>query len=330
MFDWYWQLSPVMRVFGLMMVGTMLLALYNVRTKLVLSNQKFWAGRDAAVATLVMGYCSLMLFVICAFTGGPQVQRGFWVPVVLTGVLNIVIQYANMRSKALEDVSLVSPISSTTPAIVILTSFIILGEFPTPLGWAGIWVMVAGTYILAIQDVWQKLAAREQARAEHRSRLGFWFSIWFAPFIALKSSRGVRWAFLSALVGSVSLNYDGEAARTANIAFGAACVFGITALGNLFFFGGLKQLQGLDMRYATKKTLWLALLFALLHLAINPTYRETIVPYVGTLKRLAIPFTIVLAALPPLRERKSFRQRLVGGTLMAIGATLIGVGMKQK
>lgn len=324
---WWSSLPAVTRVFSLMIVGTFLLAIYNVATKLLLKNREVWTGRDAAATSLIMGYSSLMLFTVCVATGGPQIQSGFWWPVVATGVLNIVIQFANVRSKALEDVSLVSPISSTTPAIVILTSFIILGEFPTPLGWAGIWVMALGTYTLAIQDVWQKLAERERIRQHHRSRLAFWLSVWLAPFIALRSSTGVRWAFLSAMVGSVSLNYDGEVARRANIAFGAGCIFGITALGNLLFFGGVRQMRSLPWGYATKRMIWLALLFALLHLAINPTFRETIVPYIGTLKRLAIPFTIILAALPPLRERKSFWERLAGGILMVIGATMIGLGM---
>ena len=54
----------------------------------------------------------------------------------------------------------------------------------------------------------------------------------------------------------------------------------------------------------------------------NLAFRYDIVPYVATLKRLQIPLTILLARLF-LGERKGFRGRLLGGSLMAGGAACI-------
>lgn len=328
--EWFWNIPVVARVFTMMFVGAFFWALYNVSMKKELNKQDIWKNRDAAITSLVMFSCSIMLFIVAMFTGGPQITSGFWFAMLATGVFNVFIQYASTRSKALEDVSLVAPISSTVPAIVIFTSFIILGEVPTFLGWLGIWVLAIGTYTIQIQDFWKKLSERKEIAKYKKSQLKLWFAVLFAPFLALRRSRGVRWAFGAALLGTISLNYDGVTARTANIAFGTACIFGITALGNLVFFALPRgEFKSLDMRYAIKTTLWPALLFALFHLAINPTYRETIVPYVGTLKRLQIPMTIILAYLM-IDERKNFRQRLIGGALMGVGAALIAIGMARK
>lgn len=326
MYEWLNTIPVVWRVFTLMGIGTFLFAVYNVSTKSIFNKHQGLKNREAALTVLVMGCTSVILFVLCAFTGGPDIHGGFILAVVATGVLNIVIQFANMRSKVLADVSLVSPISSTTPAIVILTSFVILGEFPTVIGWIGIWVLALGTYALSLTDWWNQLA--EQTSVQYRSTLGRWVALWFAPFLALTSNMGVRWALVSALVGSVSLNYDGVVARTAHIAFGAGCVFGITALGNLPLALAQRQFAGFPLRPSIKHVVWLALLFALMHLAMNPAYRETIVPYIGTLKRLSIPMTILLAYLL-IGEKKNFWGRLVGGTIMTIGATLIAFGMQE-
>lgn len=328
--EWFWDIPIVARVFAMMFIGTFFWAVYNVAMKKELNKQDIWKNRDAAIISLVMFLCSIMLFIVAMFTGGPQITSGFWFAMLATGVLNIFIQYANTRSKALEDVSLVTPISSTTPAIVIFTSFIILGEVPTFFGWLGIWIMAIGTYTLQIQEFWKKLSERKEIANYKNSRLKLWFAVLFAPFLALKKSRGVRWAFGASLIGTISMNYDGVTARTAHIAFGSACIFGITALGNFVFFALPRdEFKGLNMRYAIKTTLWPALLFALFHLAINPAYRESIVPYIGTLKRLQVPMTIILAYLI-IGERKNFRERLVGGMLIGIGAALIAIGMAGK
>ena len=57
----------------------------------------------------------------------------------------------------------------------------------------------------------------------------------------------------------------------------------------------------------------------------NSAFRYDIVPYVGTLKRLQIPLTILFAWYF-LGERENFKGRLFGGSLMAVGAIFIALG----
>src|SRR3989344_3480786 len=113
----------------LVVCGAVFAALYNVFTKKTLTPSALewsWKGREALLTTLHMATASLILFGVTLATGGPQIQPGFWFPVITTGILNIGIQYFNMMARSKEDISLVTPISASTPAIVIVTSMMIL------------------------------------------------------------------------------------------------------------------------------------------------------------------------------------------------------------
>lgn len=329
--------------------GAVLHALYNVFTKKVLTKE--WRERTSLLVFLHQGVASIFLFTASFATGGPEIQPGFLFPMLVTGILNIFIMLCNMRARSLEDISLVAPISSTTPAIVIITSIIINGEYPSQLGWVGIWLLVIGTYTLNIQDMKEELLDNkkkaklaEQIGVKGPGGLQQALRVYFAPFLAIKRSTGVRWAFGAVLFASISLNFDAEVARTANIGFGFGCVFGIAALGNLVIAIWRKEYRGVvqikevlvdktlppsilyaQIRGVLSKTLLLAFFYAASNYATNHAYLLDITPYVGTMKRLNIPFTIILAYYI-VGEKKSFRERFVGGLIMAIGAALISLG----
>ncbi len=70
--------------------------------------------------------------------------------------------------------------------------------------------------------------------------------------------------------------------------------------------------------------LFLAIVYAAANVITNLAYHSSLVAYVGTLKRLMIPITIILAYFI-LKEKENFKDRLLGGALIAIGAILIGL-----
>lgn len=335
------HLSDAAVVWLCMGVSVFQLAWYTIAKKAELNNRAVWEGRDAAFASLIMCGTSVLLLAAAMVTGGPQIvthelawNNGFWVPLLGTGILNIGIQFANVRSLAFEDASLVGPMSSTTPAIVIVFGMFVLGEYPGWRGWAGIWLLAIGTYSLQISDLVDKLMSRDATeisgalgRVVHGQRgWRYWLSVWLAPLAALKASRGVRWAFLAVLLGCMSLNYDALVARHANVSFASAGVFGIAGLGNLGLALRHKQFRGLNLVYAAQSVVLLVVLFAMLHVVLNVAFRATLMSHIGALKRLAVPLTII-GAFFFLGEKKKFSSRLVGGTIMTIGAILIALDM---
>lgn len=305
----------------LVLVGSALVALYNTFTKKVQTGD--WKNRTSLLVALHMGGTSLFLFLASFLTGGPEIKQGFFWPMLVTGLLNVGIMFGAMRARALEDVSLVSPISSTTPAIVIFTSMILLGEYPSRLGWLGIWLLALGTYVLNIQDV----KARLIQRVEIETMTGWrrFLQIWLAPFLSLSRSKGVRWAFFAAMLATISLNFDAVVARTADIGFGSGCVCGLAALGNLGMALWKKEYKGIKRNESVLKVTLPAFFLAAGIFITAFAFRLDIVPYVGTMKRIQIPLTIIFAYYL-VGEKKSFKERMVGGLIMAVGAILIALG----
>lgn len=306
---------------ALVAVGAVFLSYYNVSTAKVLRTEG-WKGKASALTFLCFGGTAVALLAISFAGGGPELKTDWLRPVLWSGVLNIGIGLAKMWARAIEDVSLVTPIDSTTPAIVIFFSMAMLHEYPSTLGWLGIWLMVVGTYILNIQDVRQKLTEKLGADVVGWKRQA---RIWFAPFLALGRSNGVRLAFIAVVLSTVSLNYDGMVARRADIGFGFGCIFAIAALGNLGVALYRREFCGLKAREAVRKASVPTAVYAIAIWLFGLAFRYSIVPYVGTMKRLQIPVAIVLAYFI-LGERNSFRERMAGGLIMAAGAALITLG----
>ena len=302
----------------LVVAGAFAFAFYNILSRHY--QQGEWKNRSALVTFLELALASALLMAYSLATGGPRLSTGWLFPVLATGVLNIGILYAKTRARALEDVSLVTPIDSTTPAIVILTAMIIVGEYPSALGWIGIWVLVLGTYILNIQELRQKLLEKEQGGPRWQREL----RTWLVPFLAFSKSIGVRWAFFAVALSTISLNYDGLTARRADVGFGFGLVCAIAAIGNLAIVAVKQEHRAVKIREAITRMVVLGVQFAIGVLLTGLAFRYSLVAYVGTMKRVVIPLTIVLAYFL-LNERKSFRQRITGGMIMTVGAILIAL-----
>ena len=302
----------------LVVAGAFAFAFYNILSRHY--QQGEWKNRSALVTFLELALASALLMAYSLAPGGPRLSTGWLFPVLATGVLNIGILYAKTRARALEDVSLVTPIDSTTPAIVILTAMIIVGEYPSALGWIGIWVLVLGTYILNIQELRQKLLEKEQGGPRWQREL----RTWLVPFLAFSKSIGVRWAFFAVALSTISLNYDGLTARRADVGFGFGLVCAIAAIGNLAIVAVKQEHRAVKIREAITRMVVLGVPFAIGVLLTGLAFRYSLVAYVGTMKRVVIPLTIVLAYFL-LNERKSFRQRITGGMIMTVGAILIAL-----
>ncbi len=301
--------------YSLILGGALCIALFNIVKKQEFNRHgTFWNTRAALFTGLVNGSASLLLFFIAGCTGGVEGKGSFVLALLGTATLNIVIQFANTKAVLLEDASLVVPVGATTPTTIIFASMVMLGEYPTRVGWAGVSVIALGTYILNIQ-----------AYLEKKNGVRTWRE-WLAPFLMLGRSRGVRWAFASALIATVSLNLDALAYRRANVAFAGGCIFAIVGAANLFAAWRNGELAtGETSENFSKRNF---LVIVLLHVGAiwfsSTALRYGITPYIGALKRLQIPLVIVLAYIF-LGERENIRGRLFGGTLMAVGATLIAL-----
>lgn len=115
-----------------------------------------------------------------------------WLAISLLG--NLFAFYGYVRALEASEVSLVSPLFSLSPLFMLLTSWLILSEFPDLPGLVGVVVIVAGTYGLA-SDPGQA---------------------WLDPFRRLWRDPGCRWALGMAFVWSVTANVDKLAVRASS------------------------------------------------------------------------------------------------------------------
>ena len=117
----------------------------------------------------------------------PPIGPHFWRAVFIsTAILTVAVIY---YVKALEasDLSLCVPMLAFTPLFLLITSPLILGEFPQPIGLLVVVVIVLGSYILNIKD---------QAKG------------WFEPFKDLWVKRGPRYMLIVAFLFSIGSNMD--------------------------------------------------------------------------------------------------------------------------
>lgn len=300
-----------LKPYTVMIVGALFLALYNVIAKKSLVR---WKGKEGLFNTCV-GLIAVVFLVLCTGLEVPKEAKEFWFAMIASGVLNIGIFYFNTKAKSISDVSLVVPISASTPTIVIVTSMIMLGEHVSSIGWLGIMLTAIGTYIFNIQSYVDKRRS-ENHKPSWRDYL--------APFLMLGKDRGVQFAFLAVLLSSLSLNYDGLVARNApTIGFGFAGVFLISALGNLLIAIKDREWKTKSQgKLSWKDVLFPGILYGAALWLVSAPLQWALVPYAGALKRVQIPMTIILAWII-LGEKTSFRERLIGGTIMGAGAALL-------
>lgn len=131
-------------VFGMALVvsGAFLLAIYNSWKGKIL---KSGAAKENQVLLInMLGSGAIMLAVgmllptyqtkIAEYPPWLLTLAGSWpiwvVALMATGILNIGIQSFNNAALKREDTSLVTPLSSATPVLLIVMSYLILGQWP--------------------------------------------------------------------------------------------------------------------------------------------------------------------------------------------------------
>ncbi len=300
-------------------IGAIFTALFNIAINVVQNKYQVWKNRTSALIVMYQGTAAIALILIALVTDPHVIKSNlsdFLWPLFITGTINIAFHYLFARSHAIEEVSLVAPILASTPTILILTSMVILHEVPTLLGWIGIWLLALGAYSLNLYKL------REQL--QHEGGYREW-KVWLAPISALRKSKGVRLAFAAAMLGAVSINFDGLVSRNSNIMFGLGCVLLIVSAGHLVIALYKKQFQGIRLSNGIwKGPLILAICISGSNVITNFAYRSSLISYVGSLKRISIPITIIFAYFF-LKERTNFKDRLLGGVLIMIGVICISL-----
>lgn len=237
------------------------------------------------------------------FTGIPPLDREFFLALLVSGGLNVVTSVLYLRALRLSDLSVTVPMVTFTPLFLLLTSPLLLGESPSPLGMAGVLLIVLGSYLLNLRQ---------------RS-LGY-----LAPFKALLSEPGPRLMLLVALIWSITANVDKIGLQHSSPMFYGFAINLFLALALLPL--ALRRLRGnggeLRANFGNLLAIGGAggLTIVCQMLALN----LAIVPYVIAIKRTSTVMSVLWGTLI-LRE-PGLQERLLGTLVMMLGVVLIVLG----
>lgn len=242
----------------------------------------------------------VILFLISAVRGFPTIGSAFYFSVLITVVINIIGAIFYFKALKISDLSLSVPMLSFTPVFLIFTSFILLKELPTLFGILGIFLIVIGSYILNI--------ARDNKSLS-------------APFKNIFKNKGVFYMLIVAFLWSVSSNFDKLVVKNSDPVFGYFVVYLLLCLAFLVISFIQKQKIKEIYKENFHKFLFIGIFLALTAVAINTAYTMQIVPYVISLKRLTVLFSVFYGGL--LFREKDILRRIFGALVMLIGAILV-------
>lgn len=241
-----------------------------------------------------------LLYLTLPFIEIPKIGPNFWIALLFGGGGNLLTAVFYMKALRHSDLSITIPMVSFTPLFLLITSPLILGEFPSIYGFFGILLIVFGTYVLNINT----------------RKSGF-----FEPFKALLHEKGPRYMLLVAFIWSITSNMDKMGIQNSSPLFWLISVntfITITMLPILTLYAK-KPVKQISLNW--KILIAIGIFNALTLVFQMMAYNLTLVAYVISIKRSSIIISVILGAL--LFKEKGLEERLAGTILMILGVLLI-------
>lgn len=246
---------------------------------------------------------SLLLVPVVWYMGMEVVSARFLWALLASSVLQLGVILLYFKAIKRSEISVTLPLITLTPLFMLITSPIMIGEFPSLLGLFGILTIVTGTYISNMSEDPKKI---------------------FAPFVSLVKNQGSRYMLLVAFIWSVTANIDKIGVEETSPVFWAftkdfVILFYLIPILWRKSKNPLLQIRNrkwpLMMVGFFKTTSVLAQMFAI---------QLILVPYVISIKRSSAVF-IILYAFLFLKENKNIRNRLIGIIVIMTGLYIIAI-----
>lgn len=229
----------------------------------------------------------------------PSVPLYFYVVVFINAIVWSIAIFLLIRSLETSDLSVSIPILSFTPIFLLLVSYILLKEFPSFQGLAGISIVAAGSYILNISSI----------------KSGY-----IEPIKSIFAKKGI-YMLIAAFLFSITASLAKIGINLSNPAYFMFVHYLFTSLilTTLFFNkirDNKKQIKA-NFRYF----LIIGIAVAFSEILAATAFTLTIVPYVISLKRVNVIFSVLIGFF--LFKERHFKESIIGAIIMFVGALLI-------
>jgi len=244
-------------------------------------------------------FALIFLLPLLFFIKIPDLNDRFWIALFWGGSLNAIATVLSIKAVKHSDLSIVSPIAALSPLFLLITSPIMLGEFPTFPGLVGVVFIIIGSYVLNIKE----------------KKNGF-----LAPFRALYGEKGPRLMLIVAFIWSITSNIDKIGVQNSSSIFWVIAInafIAVTMLPIMLYKPKSFRNVATSLRVLIPMSLFsvLALIFQMI--AIN----LTLVTYVISIKRTSAIMSVLLGKI--IFKEKNIRERLLGVVIMIIGVIFI-------
>jgi drug/metabolite transporter (DMT)-like permease len=230
----------------------------------------------------------------------PLIGPDFWPALLITGTMLSVAIVFFFKAIEASDLSLSIPILSFTPMFLLVTSPLIVGEFPRPWGIVGMVLIVFGCYALFYHPEQENI---------------------LAPFKRLMKARGSRYMLLVAILYSIGGNIDKIGVRNSSPLMWSISLNAFVSV----LLGIMMSVKVKDVEKQVRVN-WLLLAAMGFFLAIMMMFQMNalklaIVPYVIAIKRTSVILTS-LWGVWFLKERAGW-ERALAVALMIMGVFVI-------
>lgn len=240
------------------------------------------------------------------------------------------IQFFNVKAASIDkgEVSLTAPLQAMTPGLITGLA-VLLGEYPSRIGIAGIALMAVGSYIL----LWEKTPKHWYEYFGPIKRIVLLFKLGSLSKEERNKTIVVTLALGSACLGTIGLLFDGLYARR-SITMQGLTLASMSLVGILFLVYTIcylihpdanptQRFQVCFQRTILLPIIVLGILWTFHVFAIYPTFNHTFVAYTGTLKRFSILISVILGYL--IFKEKDFKKRIWAAVFIIAGVYLISM-----
>lgn len=243
-----------------------------------------------------------LLFVIpfLAFTEIPSLNIKFWTVLFIAGSLGTVTTLLYMKAIRYSDLSVTTPMITFTPLFLLITSPLIIGEFPNFTGLAGVCLIVAGSYLLNIKE-------RNNG--------------YLAPFRKLLKERGPKLMLIVAFIWSITSNFDKIGVQKSSPVFWVIAeeIFLTVVLTPIMLHKSQKNLN--QIRTGLKALIPIGFFSALTLVFQMNAIKLAPVAYVISVKRTSTVMSVLFGWF--IFKEKGIQERLIGVAVMVIGVLFI-------
>lgn len=255
---------------------------------------------EYVVSWMLRSLAFLFLLPLLFFIDIPAVDAPFWAALLVSGVLNVAATVLYMKALKSSDLSLSVPMVTFTPLFLLLTSPLIVGEYPSVAGMAGVVLIVAGSYLMNIQTL---------------------SGGWLSPFQSLWKQAGPRYMLFVAFIWSISSNFDKVGVQHSSPIFWSISVSAFIALGLLPLVLWKSEQPVRQIEKGFFRLLPIGLFTALGLFFQMTAIKLTLVAYVISIKRTSAILAVIWGGL--IFGESKVRQRLLGAVIMVFGVICI-------